>query len=581
MGEIGDESPATSVGAIARPVVCVGADLPCEELDRRFRADPRLPCVVVRADAGDIGLVARESFAQLMSGPFGYGRALWAGTPVGSVTDWRPLIVGPDVSVVEVCELVRRRDRNRRYDDVIVVDAERTVRRVSAARLFETLAHLMARLAITDPLSGLVNRARFLELLDSACQTAAGDRVLVAYLDLDRMKQVNDALGHNAGDRLIASAARRLAAVALPGEVVARIGGDEFAVLGRLPARLAVDGVARAVGERFRAALARTDATLPVAAHSRASVGVAVSGARAHGHTLLTEADMAMYQAKQHGGDGVAVVVGVGEQLDAHHPGAGHGLTHAISGGELVLYYQPIVDLRAGRVSGVEALVRWRHPRHGLLGPDAFLADAERADQMPALDRWILAQACSDAASWPATLGELAPTFVNVNVSVDTLRDGNFDDRVVAALAATGLHPRRLCLELPESANLAVLTEAVPVLRRLRDLGVGITLDDMGAGSSTLRHLSVLPITGIKIDKLFIGGMLHNRSDHAVVKLLTDLGHNLNLAVTAEGVEQSAQLQSLRAMNVPHAQGFLLSPPRPTDDLVRLLAGRSGVLSAR
>ncbi|HEY2674004.1 MAG TPA: EAL domain-containing protein [Rugosimonospora sp.] len=580
MDEIGDEPPAMTVGAVARPVAVVDSRVFCEDLDRRFRADLRLSCVVVRAGARDIGLVGRQSFAHLMSGPFGYGRALWARTPVGLVADWHPLIVPADASVVEACEWARQRDRDRRYDDVIVVDPQLGLRRVSAARLFEALAHLMAVQAVTDPLSGLINRARFLDRLDAACREAGTDRVVVGYLDLDRMKQVNDALGHNAGDRLIVSAARRLTYAARANELVARIGGDEFAVLGRLPAHRAVSSVAMAIGERFRAALADTDATLPVAAHSRASVGVAVSGARADPHPLLTEADMAMYQAKQQGGDAVRVVIGVGEHLDAHHPGAGHGLARAISSGELTVHYQPIVDLRADRVAGVEALVRWRHPRHGLLGPDAFLADAERANQLPALDRWILARACADAASWTARLGPLAPTFLNVNLTVDTLRAADFDAHIASALAGSGLHPARLCLELPESADLTVLTDAVPGLRRLRALGVGITLDDMGAGSSTLRHLSVLPITGIKIDKLFVGGMVKNRSDHAVVKLLTDLGRNLNLAVTAEGVEQSAQLMSLRTLNVPHAQGFLLSPPRPADDLVRLLTGQADVAGA-
>lgn len=581
MAAIGEQPPAITVGAVARPVTWVTSDLPCEVLDHHFRADPLLACVVVRSGASDIGLIGRESFAQLMSGPFGYGRALWARTPVGRVADWNPLTVPADASVVEVCEWARRRDHDRRYDDIIVLDPRLGLRRISAARLFEALAHLMAVQAVTDPLSGLANRARFLERLDAACREAGEDRVVLVYLDLDRMKQVNDALGHNAGDRLIVSAARRLLGAAWPGELVARVGGDEFAVLGRLPAQFAVDSVARSVGERFRAALADSDATLPVGAHSRASVGVAVGGARADGHTLLSEADMAMYQAKQQGGDAVRVVLGVGRQLDAHHPGAGDGLTHAISGGELVLHYQPIVDLRTERVSGVEALVRWRHPRHGLLGPDAFLADAERANQLPALDRWILAQACSDAADWTARLGPTAPEFVNVNVTVDTLRSPDFDTRVTAALAASGLHPSRLCLELPESADLTVLTDAVPGLRSLRTLGVGITLDDMGAGSSTLRHLSVLPITGMKIDKLFVGGIVDNRSDQAVVKLLTDLGHNLNLAVVAEGVEHPAQLQALRSLNVPHAQGFLLSPPRTADDLARLLAAQIDVSPTR
>jgi diguanylate cyclase (GGDEF)-like protein len=435
----------------------------------------------------------------------------------------------------------------------------------------------MAEQAVSDSLSGLANRAHFLDQLDAASRDITGDRLLVVYLDLDRMKQVNDALGHSAGDRLIISTARRLTAAAEPGDVVARLGGDEFAVLRRLPAGRAGVEAAAAVGDWFRNAIASPDPALPLAAHSRASVGVAVGGPRVDGHTLLTEADMAMYRAKQAGGDTVRVVTGIGEDLDGRHPGAGYGLARAISSGELRLYYQPIVDIISAQVISVEALLRWEHPRYGLLTPDAFFADAERANELPTLDGWILAQACADVAARDAELGIYAPRLLNVNLTVDTLRFTDIYRRVLDVLDATGLDPSRLCIELPESARLTVMTDVIPALRRLRDHGVGITLDDMGAGSATLRHLSVLPLTGIKIDKLFTGGMLDNRCDYAVVKLLTDLGNDLGLTVTAEGVERPEQFDALRGLGVPRAQGYLLGPPMPAAGLARLLANPTGV----
>ena len=568
--------PVATVGELARPVASVQARLPCVELDNWFRGDPRLPCVVVRDDER-VGMIGRQAFAQLMSGPFGYGRALWEKMPVGRVADWNPLIVPAQASVTYTCERARRRDHEHRYDDVLIVGPGGDLHRLSAASLFEALAQLMAEQAISDSLSGLANRAYFLDHLDAASHDETGDRLLVVYLDLDRMKQVNDALGHNAGDRLILSTARRLTAAAEPGDLVARLGGDEFAVLRRIPASMANAAVASAVGNRFRSAIANPDPWLPPAAHSRASVGVAVGGPRVDGHTLLTEADMAMYRAKQAGGDTVRVVTGVGAHLDNRHPGAGHGLARAISSGELRLYYQPIVDLVNEQVISVEALLRWEHPRHGLLTPDAFFSDAERANELPTLDGWILTRACADLAAWDAELGVHAPRLINVNLTVDTLRVNDIYRRAMDALDVAGLDTVRLCIELPEAASLTVMTDVIPSLQRLRDSGVGITLDDMGAGSATLRHLSVLPLTGIKIDKLFIGGMLENRCDHAVVKFLTDLGNDLGLTVTAEGVEQPEQLDALFGLGVPRAQGYLLGRPMPADELVRLLAPAASV----
>jgi EAL domain-containing protein (putative c-di-GMP-specific phosphodiesterase class I) len=271
------------------------------------------------------------------------------------------------------------------------------------------------------------------------------------------------------------------------------------------------------------------------------------------------------------------VVTGVGEHSSTTTRVPGTGWSRAISSGELRLYYQPIVDLISERVVSVEALLRWEHPRHGLLTPDAFFSDAERANELPTLDGWILAQACADAAAWDAELGVHAPRLLNVNLTVDTLRVNDIYRRVMDALDAAGLDTVRLCIELPESASLTVMTDVIPSLQRLRDRGVGITLDDMGAGSATLRHLSVLPLTGIKIDKLFIGGMLDNRCDHAVVKFLTDLGNDLGLTVTAEGVEQPEQLDALRVLGVPRAQGYLLGRPMPAAGLVRLLATPTSV----
>ncbi|WP_426513879.1 putative bifunctional diguanylate cyclase/phosphodiesterase [Dactylosporangium sp. McL0621] len=582
MTRVAPGSPADTVGALARPVAVVEATMRCIELDLHFRADPSLPCVAVMYLDGGIGLIDRERFGQLMSGPFGYGRALWERTPVGRTADPAPMIVDERASVIDVCEQISRRDRVRRYDDVLVRRGDGRLARVSAAWLYEALADLMALQAVVDPLSGLANRARFLARLAAACRDTARPGVAVVFVDLDRMKQVNDTLGHAAGDRLIVSAAHRLAAAAGGDDVVARLGGDEFAVLTRVPGGHQPELSAAALGERFRLAIATPDPALPPGAHSSASVGVAVGAATADAETLLREADAAMYRAKQAGGDKVRVVVDAGAPA-APRPGAGDGILAAIDRGELRLFYQPIVGVDDGRVWAVEALVRWQHPQHGLLTPGRFLADAARAGQMPAVDRWVLGRACADLAAWVLVLGDRAPRYVNVNLTVETLRGAGLAGDVLAAARRNGLAPDRIRVELPESADLGQLQDAVRQLEELREHGVGIVLDDMGAGSATLRHLSALPVSGIKIDRSFIAGMLDNRNDHAVVKLLGELGRSTGVSVTAEGIEEDAQLTVLKELQVPFAQGYLLGQPAPADHLSALLrTGRPrGVASVR
>jgi len=564
------------VAAHAHVAVTVAADLTCRRVEERFALEPELGSVVVRDRDGCLGLLTRERLATAMTGRLGFGRALWSGKSVRGITDWTPLILSGSTGITEVCRRLRDRDVERRYDDLLVVDPGVPPHQVSAAELFDALARRLAVQAVSDPLTGLANRALFLERLDRVCLgpgcgpgPAGADvpgtprRVVVVYLDLDAMKQVNDVYGHDAGDALIVSVAHRLTATAREGDLVARIGGDEFAVLALVPADRLTRSAAAAIGERFRTALAEPDAALPPGIHAHASVGVSAGGADAVAHTLFTAADMAMYQAKRAGGNAVRVAVDVGRTLRVLHPGAGRALSEAIESGQLSLYYQPLVHLEDGSPAGVEALLRWRHPQHGLLTPDAFLADAERAGQLLALDLWVLRQVCVDLASWTARSDLPAPAHVNVNLTLAGLRAPDIADRVLRLLAAHELDPTQLRIELPESADLEVLVDVVPQLERLRAAGVGIVLDDMGAGSSTLRHLSVLPVTGFKIDQLFVSRMLHSPSDHAVVKVLADLGHNLGIPVTVEGVETPGQAAVLRSLGINSAQGYHFGYPRP------------------
>ncbi|GHJ43314.1 hypothetical protein Cs7R123_06560 [Catellatospora sp. TT07R-123] len=260
------------------------------------------------------------------------------------------------------------------------------------------------------------------------------------------------------------------------------------------------------------------------------------------------------------GGDGRGATEAARLRLDGPAEVAGHTVAHALAHGQLRLLYQPIVRIADRAVVAVEALVRWQHPILGLISPARFLTAAHKGGHLPLLDRWVLHRACADLAELGRSIGDAAPDRVNVNLSVPTLAT-DFTRTVTDALGDAGLPASRLHLELCEGADLTTLLHAAPRLEKLIRRGIGVALDDMGAGSTDLRYLSRLAIQGIKIDKEFVAGMLHNPRDHAIVKMLTNLAHGLGLHVTAEGVETPEQLAALSRVGVSYAQGYHLALP--------------------
>lgn len=562
------------IGRLARAAVVVDAHTPCEALEAAFRASPELTAVIV-ADGDRLGLIMRTRFDQNMSGPFGYGRVLWAQRPVGAIADWSPLRLAAATTAAAASHQLRTRAADHRYDDLVIDLAGGGVGTLSAAQLFDELATQFADRAVRDDLTGLANRAHFLDLLAAACSDACGegDRVAVAFVDIDGMKRINDSHGHQAGDAVLTLVGRHMHDALRPGEVAARLGGDEFAVLARMGRGHPAEAEAQELGQRCLHAIAAHDGGDDPALSPYASVGVAVSGDRPDPQALVSEADMAMYRAKQAGGNQVELAVGVEADLPGDVDCVDRTVLQAVEHGELRLYYQPIVRISDRTVRSIEALVRWQHPTMGLLAPARFLPGAQRAGHLPALDRWVLRQACLDLAWLDGVLGDRSPEWVNVNLSAPTLA-GPFDEMVEAILAETGLAPSRLRLELAEEADLQTLAAARPRLERLVAQGVWLTLDDMGAGSTNLRYLSTLAIHGIKIDRAFVSGMLHNPRDHAVVKLLTDLAHGLGMQVTGEGVESAAELTELARLGVVNAQGYHLAYPQPLAPLTEWLSVR-------
>jgi diguanylate cyclase (GGDEF)-like protein len=426
-------------------------------------------------------------------------------------------------------------------------------------RQLDTIAHQ----ALHDDLTGLANRTQFGQRLDEALEAEDGEEkaLSVFFIDLERFKEVNDALGHDWGNELLTVVAARLDAVVGEGEIVARLGGDEFGVLSE---RATDESAALAVAERLRTAIALPCEIAGVSLEVQGSIGIAI--APEHGTTrdeLLRRADIAMYAAKRIGAPQV-----FSPSLDDNSPlrlAMTGELRRAIEGGELVVLYQPQVDLREGIVRGAEALVRWRHPTRGFLAPGAFLAAAEQGGLMRNLTRYVLNESLLQLRAWRSTGMEID---LAVNVSARDLADARFPDEVAHALAEHGVDPSWLELEVTESVLLSDRLRTSRMLERLVDQGVRIAIDDFGVGYSSLGQLKTLPAKVLKIDRSFVSSMESDQSDAAIVSSTIELSHRLGLQVIAEGVETPAHLARLRAAGCDIGQGHLLGRPLPGDQIV-------------
>ncbi len=560
-----------NAGGLAQPATPLPATTTCLRVDEQFQAMPTRSVLLVTDPErpSQIGLVSRPQFLRQMAGPFGFGRALFGGAPITDLAQWAPVVIDAKATIQQAAAAVLDRPPAARYDELVVHFPDGTWGTLSATAVLEALSRDLAELALYDGLTGLANREVLLAELTQQCALAHAGTALL-FLDLDRFKQVNDAHGHNAGDLLLQTVARRLQATARPHDLTTRLGGDEFAVL--------LTGLPTGPGEPARTAeaFARrlvTAISQPVTIGSHtvlvgASIGVAIAASTGSDpDTLLREADLAMYQAKHAGRDRIHTVASVGRQLESSllTLGIDDTLHRALVRDEFVLHYQPIIELRTGSTVSAEALIRWQHPQHGLLPPGAFLAAAVASGLIVELDRWVLTQACEQLVRWDQDPAVSAPQWINVNLSTPHLAHPQLLEHVLGALSASGLAPHRLCLELPETATLPHLQTAAETLTALRAAGVQLTLDDLGAGSSTLRHLSDLPLDGVKIDQSFIGSMLINERDAAIVRLLIDLAHNLDLKITAEGIETAEQLHALQDLGCSQGQGFHLGRPHPVN----------------
>jgi diguanylate cyclase (GGDEF)-like protein len=431
------------------------------------------------------------------------------------------------------------------------------VRLVVMARELEASRTLLLHEATHDALTGLANRTLFSQQVEQAL--AGGVPIAVLCLDLDDFKLVNDSLGHPAGDVVLQVVGERLSGLLRPGDAVARLGGDEFAMLVCDPDAATAGAVAQRALTVIRQPIRVPDGPIM---HSNVSVGVAHSNGDSSVEALLRDADIAMYIAKQSG--------------KAHHevfePGMRQEmmdrlemrveLGDALARNEFVLHYQPIVEVDSGRPVGIEALLRWEHPRRLLVDPKQFIPLAEETELIVPIGRWVLMEACRCAVELDPRPDGLE---IAVNVSAVQLRYPGLVDDVQRALAVTGLDASRLILELTESAVINDVESAAVTLCELRALGVRIALDDFGAGYRSLQHLRMFPVDIVKLDRSFIVSSLER--DSTVLSSLIEMAANLGMDTVGEGIEEPGQLEILRALNCRYAQGFLFAGPMPADRL--------------
>ncbi|MBU3889641.1 EAL domain-containing protein [Methylosinus sporium] len=446
--------------------------------------------------------------------------------------------------------------------------------------IVETCVHLCAialeqeerkerirRLAYFDAVTGIANRAAMEQLGESAIAAAVanGFGAAIHCVDLDNFKEINDTLGHRAGDILLKSVGERIAAIVKKGDIVARIGGDEFAVVQSHAASPAdVGGFAMRLMEAMAAPFDLEEAM--------ATVGVSVGIARAPDdgfdlRTLMRKADFALYEAKSSGrGHFRFFDPGIESRISANRR-IWQDLKQAVDGGEFELHFQPIVALGVARVCGYEALLRWRHPRDGLRTPEDFLPVATKAGLLYEIGAWILNEACASAAALPPDAR------VSVNVSEVQLEKTGFARDVAAALAGAGMDPSRLEIEIAGPLRLDDNAEILSCLTAIRQLGVSIALDDFGAGGATLAHLRALPVDRVKVGRSLTQAAATDPRAATIVKALVVLAHDLGVATTAEGVETDAQLRMMRQFGCDEIQGFVVSPAQP---LSAFLEGADG-----
>jgi diguanylate cyclase (GGDEF)-like protein/PAS domain S-box-containing protein len=426
-----------------------------------------------------------------------------------------------------------------------------------------------------DSLTGLPNRLSFVDALGEALSkaTISGSPVGILFLDLDHFKLINDSLGHHAGDALLRAVAPRLRSHLRPGDIVARFGGDEFGIL---IDRLADEGEALAIADRVADAFTQPFSLDGVDHFVSASIGVAVSRSSqarpVNAELLIRDADAAMYRAKE-GGRARSVLFDAEMRASAmKRLEVERELRHALDRDEMTLYYQPVVNLRSGAVTGLEALVRWRHPERGMLDPSEFVSIAEDSGMIEPIGRWVQERACRQALEWHQLRPDARPFDVAVNLSARQVAHRDLAATVEEILARTGIDPINLRLEITESVLVEESATAISSLEALNELGVRLVLDDFGTGYSSLAYLNRFPFHALKIDRSFVDALGIEQEATAIVEAIIGMARALSLEVIAEGIESEVQISELQRLGCDYGQGHIFHAAMPEREVSRLIA---------
>ncbi len=476
---------------------------------------------------------------------------------LGSVVQSTPwlFLAGGLLTAILVAGLVEVLARRRRYAEGLVEERTEELREA----------------AVHDALTDLPNRKLLVDRLELALarQLRTGRDVALLFLDLDRFKLLNDSRGHAIGDQVLVTVAERLRQVVRPSDTVARFGGDEFVVVCE-----DVDGVgdATGLGERIARALDTPFTVEGGEVFLSASVGISMAGPGSSAEELLRDADSAMYRAKEQGrsrieffDEGMRTEAGVRLEVQ-------NALHRAVERDELRLLYQPVIDLPTGRMTGVEALLRWAHPDQGILPPALFVPMAEELGLIVPIGTWVFAEAARQWVEWQRANPRTPPLTLAVNLSTRQLRDPGVVDAFRRIIEETGIEPTSVCLELTETVLMEDPFLYLQPLRDLKALGLRLALDDFGTGHASLSYLKRFPFDVLKIDRSFVRGLGRDAADRAIVRGVIDMAHALGLSVVAEGIEDREHLVELRALGCDLAQGYHFARPLPPEAISALLA---------
>ena len=557
-----------ALGDLASRTTPIPGTMNCADVERLLaRSSSPTSLIAIRADGRPL-LVERLSFLNMMAGPVGFGRMLHQGRPVQDVVQDDCLVMPAHATLGEAFDQVLARRAMDRFQDLIVEFSDATFGLLEATHLLERMAELSADAALHDPLTGLGNRTLLMESIQAALRSREV-WIALLFVDLDRFKVVNDGLGHEAGDALLKTIADRISRTIRHPGLATRLGGDEFAIAVQGSSESEVMDIAESVASELV-----EDVRGPVSLSGRhvvtaGSVGIALAGPGDDPSALLRRADIAMYQAKRAGGSQYRLFRGEQDHAAQKRLDLEIWLRHAFVRDELVLNYQPIVELRSGRLEGFEALIRGVHPELGILSPAEFLPVAEEIGLMPEIDAWVMEEGLRQCTLWHER--GATDLRLSVNLSSQTLGRPQSLDRFEVLLERSKVPPSRLLLEITEGEALNDLPTTGALLHGMRSLGARVAIDDFGTGYSSLAQLAQLPIDVLKIDRTFVQQIGSGSRSEEMIRIIVSLAHGMRATTVAEGIELDGQVATLIGSGCESGQGYLYARPLSEQDALAMV----------